>query len=624
LALAPLRNPALWAWPIAACLIALGPYRSEGPEDAVAHYYLPALGLLLLGCVPSFFRPQPRRAESAPPLLPRRVLLWLTLWVLVVATAVRLWRILEWPPEGIGFEEFQIAARGHLGPGLLRNLITAYSPPGEHALTAYTISLAFALVGSGFIELRLPFILAGILCVFLFYAVCRRLVSWEVSLFAVALFGVSWWQIAASRVADEIFLPIWVELALLWLLLEFEDTGRTWAGFFLALLSGLLFYEYTSYHLALAMVLGYFAVRLLLFAARLLWRTAAADRRRVLWAGVRTYGPGAIAMVLVWITVAQFQLIRDIRLGMGSWAAGGVGGHAQDADGLLMQLRSPATLPAFLMRRLEIPLRTAYEPGHGGYCLHLGIGSHYGAFDMATAIALGVGILLVTATIWRRFHALALVWAGLIVAGAALLPENLNPHRYYTGVPLFYLLIALGAEVLWRMFRRPAARYVLLAVFAGTVGYAAVANFHYLFWRMIPDPTLTLSWQWQRTEVARWIRAHRRDDWICLVANDDREIEGANPVQPEWQWLVDGWNVRVSEWGTDCIPAPEYVPGGLYYVFAQPAPAVDVEALLRFHYPRAKETAPIELPGRKFTARTFYVPPPTTEVLRETGRAAAP
>ena len=95
------------------------------------------------------------------------------------------------------------------------------------------------------------------------------------------------------------------------------------------------------------------------------------------------------------------------------------------------------------------------------------------------------------------------------------------------------------------------------------------------------------------------------------MADDTREIYGNSPLQPEWHWLVDGWNVRVSE-SADCIPAPEAAPGGLYYVFARPDAPIDLEARLREHYPNAEERPPIELPSAKFVARTFYVPPPRT------------
>jgi hypothetical protein len=611
IALAPLRYPGIWAWPLAAWMVLRAGALHAPPLTryaALAYWYMPALGLILVGCLPSFFTRRPARAAAGEaPFLSRRVLGWLAVALLLAATAVRVWKVCEWPPEGVGFEEMQIAARANMSPDPIRNLLELYRQPGEHTLTAYAASVSYALLGAGFFELRLPFMIAGLLCPFLFYAVCRKLVSREVSLFALALFAVSWWQIAASRVADEIFFPLWAELAILWLLLEFEDTGRTWAAFCLALLSGLLIYEYTSYHLVPPLVIGYLLARAVLFVVRVWWRAdPARSRARRLADGVRTYGPGALVMALVWIIVAQFQLAHDIRAGMGSWFAGGVAGHSQDPDGLLMKLQSPgADLAAFLLRRLAIPLKAAYWPNQAEFCRNTGIGAQP-AFDEATAIAMAIGIVLVALTPVRRFHALVLVWTAVVVAGAALLPQSINVHRYYMGLPLYYLLIALGAEVLWRRLRAPTARWLLLAVFAAAATFAAVDNLHYLFWNLVPNQEMRANWRFPRTALANWIRERKRDEFICVVANDDMSVFGGDVLQPEWRWMVQQWNVRVSHSG-DCIPAPQGTGGPLYYIFATPNPPTDLEATLRAHYPQAQELERIEMPNFDFVARTFYV-----------------
>ena len=61
--------------------------------------------------------------------------------------------------------------------------------------------------------------------------------------------------------------------------------------------------------------------------------------------------------------------------------------------------------------------------------------------------------------------------------------------------------------------------------------------------------------------------------------------------------------------GSDCIPAPDGGSEARYYIFALPDAPIDLEALLRAHYPDAEELAPIEVPEHRFTARAFYVPP---------------
>jgi hypothetical protein len=125
----------------------------------------------------------------------------------------------------------------------------------------------------------------------------------------------------------------------------------------------------------------------------------------------------------------------------------------------------------------------------------------------------------------------------------------------------------------------------------------------------MPNPQARANWTWPRTEVIRWIRQRERDDWICIIANDDLSMGGANPLQVEWKYLVHGWNVRVSAAGAECLPAADAGIGPKYYIFTVPDTPPDPAAALRAHYPAAQELAPIDLPHRHFTARTFYVPP---------------
>ena len=170
--------------------------------------------------------------------------------------------------------------------------------------------------------------------------------------------------------------------------------------------------------------------------------------------------------------------------------------------------------------RVGDALRAFYTPGFSGEDRFLGLGE-YSPFDPTTALAMALGALLVAVTLRRRLHLFVLVWAALVVLGAALLPGNVNTHRYYVGLPLFYLLVALGAGVLWDWMRRPAARAALAGVFAVAAIAAAGANVHRLYWRLFPDASLREHWIWPRTEIIRWVRARPRDQPICIVATND-------------------------------------------------------------------------------------------------------
>lgn len=605
-----LSHPAWWAWSLAALLTFLAPRQAESAELAVRWYSLPALLLVLVGCVPSLRGATARPPRPQPTLLPNRVLAALTVAILIGSVAARLWRLTAWPPDGIGFEEYELAARANMPGGPLDRLVQLYANPVEHTLTVYSVSLSFALFDTGFFQMRLPFMVGGVLSPFFFYLLCRRLVAWEPALFALLLFAVSWWQIAATRPADEIFFPLFVLSAVLWLLLRFEDTGESWVAFALGLCSGLLIYEYSAYHLAAPMVLAYLAARAVRFVMRLR-RTepSRAERRWRVAGAIRRYVPGVVAMLLVWLILARLQLLRDVRLGMGSWLLEGIRRHG--TNGVLGRLDGMGDFLSFAGNRLSDALRAFYLPGFNENDAFFGLGE-YPAFDPVTAAAMGVGILLTVITPRRRFHTFVVLWTVLVVLGATLLPGNTNTQRFYVALPFFYLFIAFGADVLWNALRWRTARAVLLAIFAVAAASAARANLYRVYWQLIPDHQRSLNWVWPRTEIARWVRDRPRDAPICIIATDeDPGITGPNPLRPEWQWTVKGWNVRVAPTVEGCLPDPAMgPPRPRFIIFALRQTPADFPAVLEQAYPGVRELAPITVAAHKFVGRTFDVPPP--------------
>ncbi|MDX2169188.1 MAG: glycosyltransferase family 39 protein [Deltaproteobacteria bacterium] len=575
------------------------------PPQAPITFYVPALGFLLLGCLPSLFAARAHRHR--PHWLSRTTLLALTAAVLTVAVGLRLWRVADWPPPGIGFEEFQLGGRAEGLGSPYESLLAIYNLPGEHALTAWATALSFATFDQGFVQLRLPYILAGLVAPFLLLAVCRRLVAWESALFAVALFAVAWWPIAASRAADEIFFPMWVELLLLWALIELEDNGRAWAGFLLALSSGLLVYEYTSYHLALPLLIAYLVARLAAFGVRTARRTDPGARRDALARAWRTYGAAAVTMLLVWFILANLQLLRGGRAA--HLFAGGAAQHAEDAGTLLTALATPRQLPAFVAGKLSVPLQAALLPGYGEQCRYLGTGA-MPLFDPATALALGAAFPITAWTWRRRMHLLALVLAVLIITGAALLAPNANLHRYFTGLPVFFLLIALAADVVWQRAGSAAARWAVLGAFAGLAGYAAAVNAQRLERDVFTNPTYIESWRWPRTEIIRWIRAQPRTDAFCVALGDGDgdEIQGASPLSHEYRFLTRGWEISAAATLDDCpLPDPATAHPAVHVIWALPECPAGLGDRLRSRDDTVVERAPIALPAR-FEARVFTIP----------------
>jgi hypothetical protein len=593
-----LSYPAIFLWPAALYVTWLG------LGDIVhAGYCFAALALVLLGCFPRFSAGPPLPAVKRETFLPSRLLGWLTVAVLVLATFVRIWKVWEWPPDGLHFEEDEIGS-GALGldlPGeFLFTVLQWYGQLGEHKLPYVSTAFSFHFLGPDYMTMRLPFIVAGVLSPFFLYAACRRLASWEASLFALLLFSVSWLHIAGSRVADEIFFPVVVEAALLWSLVHFMDTGRMWSAYLVALLSGLLVYEYTSYHAVVFLVIGYLGAALVRCLIRLEDAESGKAVSGALAAGARRYAPGVLVMVLVWTIVAFVMLVGDFMSG-GGWFAGGVAGHAGDATGLLSQ--KVGDLPGFVLARITRPLEIAYRPG--GFRTDAFGQSDHPMFDPVTACAMGLGLVLVALTFWRRFHLLMLAWIGLVWLGGALLPGTINPFRFYMALPVLYLTIALGTEVLWRWAGRR-ARWVLLILMATGGAYAAVDNLHHFFGWVVPEARE--AWEWPRTSIANWIRQRERDATIWVLGTEAGWGDSTKLLGTNCKFLVDGWNVHETSADDHGLPEVRHSGAPLYFILAYRPPNPEMEAKLRHRYPNARALPPLEVRRFKLSLPTFQIP----------------
>jgi len=143
-------------------------------------------------------------------------------------------------------------------------LTCLHARPLECPLTGYLPALAFRLWGESSFALRLPFLILGILTVIPFYLLLRELFEVEVALFGTLLLAVCRWHALASRIADELFLPIFFEVSLLYFLVKGHKTGKVNHFFWLGILTGYTFYAYTAYR-----AIPFFV--LLFFGAQFLW-----------------------------------------------------------------------------------------------------------------------------------------------------------------------------------------------------------------------------------------------------------------------------------------------------------------------------------------------------------------
>ena len=591
------RTPATWAWPLAALLPSLG-RRFLATDHAwrlILWFFVPALLLAWIGARFGW-REEPKHPGPSDGVLPPRMALGLSLAILALASFVRVQGLASWPPFGLSFEEDEIGARALFlieTEGPWGGLLDGYGRIGEHKLTFAAAAAAFDLFGVSPFAMRLPFVLASIATPILFFFACRRLVAPDVALFPLLLLSTAWWPLAWGRVADEMFLPIPLQLAVVLLLLDFLDTAGPRTGFWLGLVSGLLAYEYTSFHLAPLVVL---AVLALTVSARVLRRRRSGGAGP-LWLEARLVAPGLAALALTWAILAQTQLTQPGGL---SWFLGGVQGHRKNPSGLFAQ--GLAGLPGFVFEKMTAAFRLFADPADA----YLVPGPPLADLLTLTAIVLLGGVA--AATMWRRGHAIVAGWAALIMAGAVLLPGDLNLYRITAAVPFLFLLMALGLQVVWEALPGRRARLGFLVVLALFGTPSAAWNLHRFFGVVVRDPVLRANWSIPRTAIAERIRRLPTETPVIVLCQEEESsaMWGANVLEIEWAWLVHGWNVRVLHDPEEALRLAG--PAGVLIV-AFPEDRPDLHERIRATFPSWREGEAFSTTRYPMQARIWNLAP---------------
>lgn len=236
-------------------------YHQPGDLDAVLPLYGLALAALWLGTWESYSLTAAFKGWGSKLLAEIRthrkeILAWLVVFGLAVFMRVYLFGYFP-PADGAAFEEVQTGGGAY-------GILHLHVRPLEFPLTGYLPALAFRFLGENSFALRLPFLILGILTIVPFYLLLRELFEVEVALFGTLLLAVCRWHALASRIADELFLPIFFVVLLIYFLVKGHKTGKVSHFFWLGLLTGYTFYAYSAYR-----AIPFFV--LLFFGGQFLW-----------------------------------------------------------------------------------------------------------------------------------------------------------------------------------------------------------------------------------------------------------------------------------------------------------------------------------------------------------------
>ena len=389
--------------------------------------------------------------------------LWALTVLLLVAAVLRLADLNDVPP-GLRYDEllnYRMAGRVLAGE---RPLYFAESW-GEEPLFLYVQAAVMALTGECDWSLRLPAVLFGLLGVLTAWLAARRLFGGRVASLTAAALAVSFWSIFYSRQG----LRVMAVTPLHGLMVYFvrrglerspEQRWRATLDFILGgICLGIPFYIYPAARLV-PLLLVVLVLYLALFHRPLF--------RRV-WSGLLLAGIVAAVLAAPMLSLIYGRPGMEQRIGQltDAWTALKVG-DPRPISSLAVQ-----TLGMFVWR------------GEGDWLYNV-----YGRpiFDPLTGMGFALGVAL---CVWRwrrpRF-ALLLLWLGVGIAPAMIVPPPASLSHTIAAQPPAYILMAVGLEALWRAVpERWGWAGPLLA--AGTVAFHGALSCHdyFITWTNAPE-----------------------------------------------------------------------------------------------------------------------------------------
>lgn len=470
-----------------------------------------ALSLVCLALVSWGWRlPRPASAWRNALTLVREHWLELALLSAIVGfgVLVRLYFFREYLPSGVIFGEEGV--QGRIAYEILHG-----DRPLQFPVWRYSSALGFLLFGENTTGLRVPFVLAGILTIVLFYLLARELVRPPAALFATSL-------LAASRLMVDPFFEMQADmLAVLLLFFLFVRGIRTGSPLLLlgaGFLTGLLSYEWGPFKAAPLVVVGFagaLAIKGLVWPlpktpSVLLHRSSRMIRNN--WRLALAFF-GTAVIVAIPLLVAELRgegiYLEDVerhRTGAFSLAPGLI------ADDWLTNLKWAAQL------FLPFGPRTFPEsPITSGVAL----------VDVVTGTLLALGVVLAVITFYKPYRALFLGYFLIGMAALALLGDPFRAIRFIPFLPVGLILVAFLVDDISATVRRLAPRaavYALPVLMVGAVVLASVSNVQTLFGTIVDDPELPRVYSGHRPErgyaLCDYLRQRGQDNFSYIRWDD--------------------------------------------------------------------------------------------------------
>jgi hypothetical protein len=356
--------------------------------------------------------------------------------IFALAVFMRVYLFGYFPPaDGAAFEEVQTG-------GVAHNILHFHARPVEFPLTGYLPALTFRLWGENSFTLRLPFLILGILTIAPFYLLLRELFQAEVALFGTLLLAVCRWHALVSRIADELFLPIFFEVLLICFLVKGHKTGKASYFFWLGLLTGYTFYAYTAYRVIPFFVLLFFGGQFLsgFLSHCLSLKKGLVGYLRRTWAA--SYWQALVFLVTMLTVLGPLIVIssRGSLLFVEAFLR-----HVfvrGDTASASLQL-SFSDWPARVQRALLVFTHR---------------GADYAALnlpgepmlDPVSGALLAYGVVYCLLTLNKPYRLFFLVWLLTILLVGAVFPLNFYVGRFSGVIPILFILMCFPFQGLWK------------------------------------------------------------------------------------------------------------------------------------------------------------------------------
>ena len=488
-----------------------------------------------------------------------------------VAVFFRVYRFGYFPPaNGVAFEEAQ--AGGDAFKVLRYGHRTV-----EFPVTVYLPALSFALLGESTITLRLPFLILGCLTVVPFYLLLRELVDYRAALFGAFLLAVSRWHAVVSRIADELFVPIFFEALILYLVVKTGKGRKIRYYFWLAILSAYMLYAYTAYRVIPFLVLLVFIGRFLKSVIGQVWQ------RRGIVKGLRTIlGTGwqpALVFVVTFLTVAG-PLLVVTRQSDRFFVEAFVRASASGGGGTASSLLTAQALDRLKNAMLILTHKGASYPG-------LNIPGEP-MLDPVSRVLFVLGVIYSLITFFRPYRLWLLLWIVAVLAVGSLFPPNLYVGRFSNLIPIVFIIISFMVGDSGRVARRWGVRpQRLFSAFLVLLAAAVlILNYRTLFERQISHPDVRRAYQNRVVALCNYAGSLPGDTYV-YVWDRDQLLEYVF-LPSDFVWACHDMRGEAVSDMRAVLPARVQAEQ-VGYIFVNPTESVDeLSQLIGRYYPQTQ------------------------------------